>query len=239
MLPQIDDLWDDEQEKHRFSKTIFVFLILGFLKGAGEVAGKADAGSLLTMTKRGSLGSRSIEYAALTVGTTKKALQAEIDAAVANGEGVKQLAGRINKLYGSSMGYRSVRIARSQLTDAVADGNLTALVDEGETEKEWSTVMDGKERESHHNANGQIVGIHEQFKLDGGYADRPGDPDLPPEESVNCRCDVVRPGLSDRQRRIHGRLFLRVHGILEKKYVVSLRRAFIAQRDRVLSRLPT
>ena len=136
------------------------------------------------------------------------------------------------------MGYRSLRIARTQMTDVVAEGNVAALKDEGETEKEWSTVMDSRERESHHAADGQVVPIDGQFQLAGGLADRPGDPDLPPSESANCRCDVVRPGLSERQRRAHGRVFLRTHGAVERRYVVALRSEFSRQRDRVLAHFP-
>ena len=232
-----DDLWNEDLEKAAFQRSMYKFMVLGFLKGVAEVGGKSNPEEFFTATKRQLYFGKSLNYAAQTVGTTKKALQKEITAAIENDESVQKLAGRINELYGSSMGYRSVRIARTQLTNTIGDGNLTALIDEGQEAKQWSTVIDGRERETHHEANGQVVAIQEPFMV-GGYAcQRPGDDDLPPEEAINCRCDLVAADLSERQRRTHGHLFLRVHGALERRYVVNLRAIFRAERDRIISRL--
>lgn len=236
-LPSIDDLWDDDEEKKSFKKVMFPFLILAFLKGAGNTLTQGDPQSLFTPLKRQGYEGKSLGYAALTVGTTKKALKKQIDEAIQEGESAKQLAKRIDGLYGSSMGYRSLRIARTQLTEAVNDGATDALESEGHAEKEWSTVIDGRERESHAAADGQVVPIDEPFKLAEGEGMFPGDSSLPPSETANCRCTVVSPRDSERMKRYRGRVFLRAHGALERRYVVSLRRAFRGQRERILSRL--
>ena len=65
---------------------MYSFLILGFIKGAGEVGGNSDPDRLVSQLVRRRLDRRSLEYAVKTVGTTKKALMAEINAARIGGE---------------------------------------------------------------------------------------------------------------------------------------------------------
>lgn len=238
-LPGADELLDDQKETERFKHTMFQFLLLGFLQGIEITSPGKGTAQVMTPMRRQEYESKSVNYAALVTHTTKERIQDAIDATAEEGDGVKGLAQRINDLYGESMGYRSLRIARTQLTESINDGTVSTLADEGNAEKQWSTVMDGAERESHAAADGQIVGINEPFKLAGGLAQFPGDSTLPPEESVNCRCNVVAPDVSESRRQKVGRQFLRVHGALERRYVVSLRRAFREQRDRVISRLPS
>src|SRR5262249_10631843 len=162
-------------------------------------------------------------------------LSAALQASVDNGESVKQLAKRIDQLYGESSGYRSLRIARTELTGVINDGTVKTLDKEGFRQKEWSTVVDGRERETHAEADGQVVGIDDYFKVGGASAFAPGDPNLPPEELINCRCALVGGGVPEDRKRKLGEEFLRTHGALENRFVLSLRRAFSEQRDRVLS----
>lgn len=53
--------------------------------------------------------------------------------------------------------------------------------------KTWNCLMVNS-RESHIEADGTTVGLAETFDLEGGEARYPGDPDLPPEEVINCNC---------------------------------------------------
>jgi hypothetical protein len=39
--------------------------------------------------------------------------------------------------------------------------------------------------------DGQTVGLGEPFDVNGLPADYPGDPNLPPDESIACRCAVA------------------------------------------------
>jgi hypothetical protein len=63
----------------------------------------------------------------------------------------------------------------------------------GKESKRWETVGDGKVRESHVKANGQVVGIDEPFQLDGGLVRYPGDGSMGVDlaEIINCRCVAV------------------------------------------------
>lgn len=66
-------------------------------------------------------------------------------------------------------------------TDAVRDGRLL---------KTWNTILDGRERDSHHDEDATTVPILEPFHLPGGDLMFPGDTSLGAsvDEIANCRC---------------------------------------------------
>lgn len=130
-----------------------------------------------------------------------------------------------------------MRIARTELTDTINDGTHRALTKEGYTRKRWSTVIDGREREAHAEADGQETLINEAFKVGGELAMYPGDENLSASARINCRCTLVAAGIPVDREELLGRAFLRIHSSLEHKFVVSLHKAFLFQRDRILSRL--
>jgi len=198
-----------------------------------------DSDNIFTVGIRKALELKSFEHAALAIGTTKDDLSKAISLAIENGEGIAELSRRIDGLYIQSSRVRSLRIARTELTDVINEGTLATLRKEGFQQKEWATVIDGNERPTHAAAHGQVVGINETFTVGGSSAQAPGDPILPAGERINCRCLIVGAGLPEDRRRAIGEQFLRTHGALERRFVVSLRRAFLEQRDRVLSHFPS
>ncbi len=206
--------------------------------GLKQGPGKAKPEDVFTLAVRKALEARSLEHASKAIFTTKDEIAAALKASIEQGESVRQLAKRIDQLYGQSTGYRSLRIARTELTGVINDGTVKTLGKEGYQQKEWSTVIDGRERETHAEADGQIVGIDDYFKIGGASAFAPGDPMLPPGETINCRCAIVGAGLPEDRKRVLGEEFLRTHGAIENRFVVSLRRAFLEQRNRVLSQFP-
>jgi hypothetical protein len=56
--------------------------------------------------------------------------------------------------------------------------------------KTWIAILDMKTRPSHASADFQQVNINDNFNLGGYQAKFPRDPNLPAEESINCRCIV-------------------------------------------------
>ena len=58
--------------------------------------------------------------------------------------------------------------------------------------KTWNTIMDGRERNSHAEVNGETIPIDEPFELQGGMLQYPGDDSMgcSDEELVNCRCSL-------------------------------------------------
>lgn len=55
--------------------------------------------------------------------------------------------------------------------------------------KVWVSSKDGKVRESHDKADGQVRLVNEKFDVGGAQLRRPQDPNGPPEETFNCRCE--------------------------------------------------
>ena len=84
---------------------------------------------------------------------------------------------------------RSSVIARTETHGAAGYGAQGAAVETGlELSKEWIASEDERTRDSHAEINGQIVGMQDYFDVGGYSAQFPGDPSLPPEECINCRC---------------------------------------------------
>ncbi len=56
--------------------------------------------------------------------------------------------------------------------------------------KTWNSLMDGRERPTHHEAHGQEVLVDQPFIVGGAMLKQPGDTSLgaPLSETINCRC---------------------------------------------------
>ena len=210
----------------------------GITQGLRQGQGNISPEDVFNQAVREALKRKSFDHAALAIGTTKDRLQELIEGAITEGKSIQQLSKDIRDQFDVDGKVRPLRIARTEMTDTINDGTAETLRREGFREKEWSTVIDGRERESHAQADGQIVGMDDFFRIGGESCRFPGDDALSAGERINCRCAVLGAGLSEDRRAILGQSFLRAHGNLEKKLVVSLRRAFFEQRDRVLSHFP-
>jgi len=85
----------------------------------------------------------------------------------------------------------SVGIAESWARNQEVAQLAIVLAEEGiNLKKRWKTILDGRERPSHHNASGQTVGINQKFIVGGEQCNYPRDPVLSMAQSANCRCGV-------------------------------------------------
>jgi hypothetical protein len=95
------------------------------------------------------------------------------------------------------------QLARDNTVAPSNAGNHSALRDaEGIVGEEWIDTSDGRTRDTHAAAGGQVVAVDQPFVVGGYRAEHPGDPSLPPEEFTRCRCTVVgvfRDELTDGQ----------------------------------------
>jgi uncharacterized protein with gpF-like domain len=57
-----------------------------------------------------------------------------------------------------------------------------------QVKKRWDATLDGRTRETHAIADGQVVNVDDFFLVGGFTAKMPRDPNLPPKESIRCRC---------------------------------------------------
>lgn len=121
-------------------------------------------------------------------------MRGELDAGFRAGEGIDDLMERIEN--GKDIAAsRASTIARTEVISASNAGAIEgsrAIADEtGIVAKQWLATMDARTRESHADADGQIVGLDESFDVGGESLDYPGDGAGSPAATANCRCTVL------------------------------------------------
>jgi SPP1 gp7 family putative phage head morphogenesis protein len=224
------------------AETLKQYMLLGFQKGIdlglSQGSGYNPPGAFATAVRK-SIERQAFEKASLITDTTEETLKGLLQQAVDGGWGSAKLAKALRDEFDQMSVVRSKLIARTELTGVINQGTLAALQDEGQTYKQWSTVMDGRERETHAAANGQVVPIDGLFTVGGSQAQAPGDANLPVSELAQCRCTIVAANTPEGRRLKLYDMFIRIHGSLEVRFVLALRREFDQQRRRVLSRLPS
>ena len=84
--------------------------------------------------------------------------------------------------------WQAERIARTEVGNAMNQASEVAVNELGiEVNKRWVAGMDDRERDSHRDLNGDVVGKDEVFSNGMLY---PHDPSGDAEEVINCRCVV-------------------------------------------------
>jgi len=127
--------------------------------------------------------------------TTIDALRVTIRESIDSAESIAQLQSRILTMPQFSP-MRALRIARTEstrFTNVGAHDAARAAAGEGlRIRRTWSAEIDAVTRDTHVAANGQTVGVDEEFRLDDGTTGmQPGDPSLGAANVVNCRCGVL------------------------------------------------
>ena len=98
------------------------------------------------------------------------------------------------------LAYRAETIARTETTrvlnqarqQSTEDVIASADIPEDEVVRTWSAVQDNRTRDTHAELDGQERGLNEPFDSpSGAQLMFPGDPNAPPEETINCRCAVL------------------------------------------------
>lgn len=131
---------------------------------------------------------------------TQKRVSKVISDGVADGLSYEDIGRQVKERMGGSVSAsRALTIARTESHSALQSGSLeTAKLSGVIGKKQWLATRDGRERDSHSEANGQIVDIDAPFIVGDTELDFPGDPSGPPEEIINCRC-VVQYILEDEE----------------------------------------
>lgn len=88
--------------------------------------------------------------------------------------------------------YRAEQVARTETISASNYGAAKAYEDSAATLKVWQATDDSRTRPTHVAADQQTVSMDENFTVGGFPAEFPGDPSLPPQERIQCRC-AIRP----------------------------------------------
>jgi len=126
-------------------------------------------------------------------GTELAEIQDALAEGVALGESIAKLAKRIDDLYVLQIiPDRSETIARTEVISASNWASMEAADQSGLTlNKEWLAAHDSRTRPAHAEADGQKVGMDEQFEVGGEPMDYPGDFGASAANVVNCRCTVI------------------------------------------------
>jgi len=165
--------------------------ILDAAKDQGAVETK-DAADAFALSRDEWIGT----HAAKKVTAISKTTRDQIRNAVAEGEAVAEgtvaVARRITEATGGLIARnRAVLISRTEThSAAVAAGDQAAEATGLQLQREWIAAGDDRTRETHIEANGQVVQLKQPFRVGNGDLMRPGDPSGPPEETINCRCVI-------------------------------------------------
>ncbi|HTI50349.1 MAG TPA: phage minor head protein, partial [Planctomycetaceae bacterium] len=127
---------------------------------------------------------------------TRRQLSFVLQEGITDGDTLREMADRVEREMGPEWsGPRALKIARTESTAALNAGHYLGqqeLEDEGLAfGAEWMSIIDKDTRPDHVAADGQQIGVGETFNVGGFPAKYPGDPDLPAQERVNCRCVAV------------------------------------------------
>ena len=132
--------------------------------------------------------------AALIGDTTKTQIMHAMQAGEKLGEGIGEIATRMERSTGGVIGRaRAQVIARTETHSASVAAGDEALSAIGldDIRREWVAVEDGRTRDSHRFADGQKKKQDETFNVGGHQLRYPGDPSGPAAEIINCRCVLI------------------------------------------------
>ena len=115
--------------------------------------------------------------------------------AIEEGVGVAELAARVEELvweeWKITSKFNAARIARTEIIAASNEGAFLGAQSTGlPLRKVWLATPSGDFRPTHLAANGQTVGMNENFNIGGVMMSKPGDKSAPASEVINCRCAV-------------------------------------------------
>ena len=118
-----------------------------------------------------------------------------IDQGISTGMSIESIADMIVKdyldLYGESAKWMARRVAQTETIRASNFGTKEGVNGLGiDYVQSWLSTHDGRERPSHDQAaiDNNRIPSDQLFRVGGYDCEYPGDPALPPEESINCRC---------------------------------------------------
>jgi SPP1 gp7 family putative phage head morphogenesis protein len=108
------------------------------------------------------------------------------------GYSIQEISGNIADHLNQPKDFWSDTIARTEILGASNKAQWEAYKQSGVVKKkQWIATLDGRTRDTHAQAHGQIVGIDEYFKVGDALLMFPGDICDRPEEVINCRCTIM------------------------------------------------
>lgn len=175
---------NDEDTAKKFEPIIELVYSSGFDDALPKQADLLDEHALEWIATRSLLLAKSINA------TTLEVLRKELQLGFSAGESIQQLTKRIEGYFTGNAKYRAEMTSRTEVIAASNEGALYRYEQAGVEKKQWLSARDERTRETHLAADGQIVGIHEDFVVGGDRMQTPGQ-GSDPSENINCRCTIL------------------------------------------------
>ena len=193
-------------------RELFIPLMEGVMNEAGEEWATQLGVAWTVRNLRGEawFEDYTLQFAQDINDTTKGDIQAMIGQALEEGWTVSEMEDRLDLLFTQySEGdvsaedfawfsermpqHRREVIARTETMRSLSVGNHQLFDEWGAKEHEWSATIDGRQRPSHEEANGQRKPLGEPFIVGGYEMDHPldGSRGAPLSEIANCRCSEL------------------------------------------------
>ena len=113
---------------------------------------------------------------------------------IIKGDDIKGIAKNLSATLAVQNAEAMTRYARTAMTSAQNSGRqemLEQASDEGiNVKKKWIATLDSRTRDTHQELDGQVVGVNDEFEVDGMTIAYPGDPSADPSLVYNCRCTL-------------------------------------------------
>jgi SPP1 gp7 family putative phage head morphogenesis protein len=123
--------------------------------------------------------------------TTWDMLKTSLTEGIGKGEGIPDLAARVEAVMGDRIRSTPETIARTEVIGAYNGGTLEAWKQSGVvTKKRWLATLDERTRETHTAAHGQVVPLDDDFEVGGFSGPCPGQMGDAGED-INCRCTMT------------------------------------------------
>jgi len=138
--------------------------------------------------------SQALKFATTIAATSKETVKRSISALVEEGAGEGEIAKQIRgKVDGLSVA-RSRAIARTETLMAVNSSQYDVVQDMElpPFKNEWNASLDGRTREDHRAADGQLRDPGQHFSIGGEQMLYPGDRSGGPAQVINCRCVLTQ-----------------------------------------------
>lgn len=125
----------------------------------------------------------------------KQQITKHVTSSILQGEGIKQIADRLQKDIPAMNRTSAIRAARTAVTGAQNGGRMDsyrAAEEMGiDLEREWIATLDNRTRHAHRALDRQRAAMDKPFEVDGHEIWYPGDSSAPGYLVYNCRCTMI------------------------------------------------
>ena len=184
----------DMQEAVKEFITVMTPTFLDITKEEGQAALK-ETGEQFDVTEpdvKEAVKTQTVNFAEKVNETTENKLKDSLAEGISANENKEDLTKRVKKIFVEATTTRAKMIAETEATKAINGGRQLGFTQSDVIEKkEWITLLDGRERAAHADADGQVVAVDKAFNVGGEELEYPADPSGSAENVVNCRCRMI------------------------------------------------